>query len=399
MTAGGVNITIPVQVVPQTGLAATFDNAAPALGDTVTLTAPAGITFNPDATLEIAGNPLLPVIVSQDASTIRFIPPPNVNGPVTVHGVVSAAAPDVVFDPATDELLVTPVVDTVDVTYSNVAPAVGETVTLSVIEPLINLVVDSIIYPGQLPGRVSGPTNIVVAPDSNSMTFSAPPNADGSGTVVNFSFPGGFLIALPTRPSITAGSIGETFAATTSNLNPAVSETVTLTAPAGFTFDPATTVTIGGQAAIIAANGGNTVSFVPLPGSIGAPEIDGVVPTAAPGNILTMSTPDVITVPSEVPTLPGTGTEGTAPDLTTPAEGALSVLFDNPSLDVDPDLGPTAFYKLTVTQAGSYNITMDWNVGSDIDMFVCGIPIDRSSSGTATSKQLRVITPRLETTS
>ncbi len=45
VTAGGVNVVIPVQVVPQSGLAATFDNPTPALGDTVTLTAPAGITF------------------------------------------------------------------------------------------------------------------------------------------------------------------------------------------------------------------------------------------------------------------------------------------------------------------------------------------------------------------
>jgi hypothetical protein len=371
VSAGGADVMIPVQVTPLTGVTATFDNATPALGDTVTLTAPAGVTFNPDATLEIAGNPLLPLIVSQDASTIRFIPPPNVNAPVTIHGVVSASAPDLVFDPATETSLVTPVVDTVDVTYSNATPAVGETVTMTVTEPLIDLVVDSIIYPGQLPGRAPGPQNIVVAADSNSLTFAAPPNAAGSGTVVNFAFPGGFLIALPTRPSITAGNIGTTLAATASNLNPAVSETVTLTAPAGFTFDPATTVTIGGQAAIISAVGGNTVSFIPLPGSTGVPEIDGVVPTASPSNILTMSTPDAITVPSEVPTLPGTGTPGTAPSLTTPAEGALSVLFDNPSLDIDPVIGPSAYYALTITQAGSYDITMDWNVGSDIDMFVC----------------------------
>ncbi len=148
--------------------------------------------------------------MSQDASTIVFIPPPSVNSPVTVNGVVSAAAPDVVFSPATDIALQTPLIDTVDVTYSTTTPALGQTVTMTVVEPLINLVVDSIIFPGQLPGREADPQNIVVALDSNSLTFDAPPNAAGSGTVVNFAFPGGYLRALPTRPSVTAQNIGTT---------------------------------------------------------------------------------------------------------------------------------------------------------------------------------------------
>ncbi len=146
--------------------------------------------------------------MSQDASTIRFIPPPNVNGPLTVNGVISAAAPDVVFSPATDSPLQTPLIDTVDVTYSTVTPTLGQTVTLTVVEPLIDLVVDSLIFPGQLPGRAPGPQNVVVAADSNSLTFDTPPNADGSGTVVNFAFPGGYLLALPTRPNLTAPNVG-----------------------------------------------------------------------------------------------------------------------------------------------------------------------------------------------
>jgi len=228
VSAGGLDVVIPVQVIPQTGLAATFDNPTPALGEIVTLTAPAGITFADTANLVIAGNPLIPFIVSQDATTISFIPPPNVNSPVTVNGVISAAAPTVVFAPATDTPLQTPLIDTVDVTYSTTTPALGQTVTLTVPEPLINLVVDSIIFPGQLPGRQGDPQNIVVAADSSSLTFDAPPNADGSGTVVNFAFPGGHLIALPTRPALTSGNIGTTFAAVFSNTSPAVSETVTM---------------------------------------------------------------------------------------------------------------------------------------------------------------------------
>jgi hypothetical protein len=385
VTAGELSITVPVQVVPQSGLAATFDDDTLDLGQAVTLTAPAGVTFLETATVEIAGNPLIPVILAQDATSITFLPPPNVNGAITVNGVVSAGAPDVVFSPATDTPLVTPLIDTVTVTYSNTTPALGETVTMTVPEPLINLVVDPLVdtlsgitFPGQLPGRVPGPTNIVVAADSSSLTFDAPPNADGSGTVVNFAFPGGFLIALPTRPTVTTPNIGLTLPATFSNTDPAVSETVTMTAPAGFTFDPDVTVTVGANGAIVVARAGDgsTVGFVPIPGSAGVPQIDGVVPTAAPSNILTMLAEATVTVPEEIPTLPGSDAPATAPSLTTPALGEASVLFDMPDFESTLD----RFYKLTITTAGTYTITMDWNIGDDVDMFLCPAPGDITGS-------------------
>ena len=39
-------------------------------------------------------------------------------------------------------------------------------------------------------------------------------------------------------------------------------------------------------------------------------------------------------------------------------------------------LGRTAFYKIVVPAAGDYTITVNWDIGSDIDLFVCGDPID-----------------------
>lgn len=377
VSAGGEEIVIPVQVVPQLGLAATFDNPNPALGDTVTLTAPSGITFTEDATVQTGET--VNTIVSQDATTIRFIPPPNVNGPVTVNGVVSAAAPDLVFNPSTDEPLVTPLIDTVDVTYSTTTPAVGQTVTMTSPEPLIQFAMPAedtlagLVYPEQLPGREPGPTNIVIAPDSNSLTFSAPPNANGSGSVQYFHFPGDYLLSLPTRPNLTAENIGLSIPATFSNTTPDVSETVTMTAPAGFSFDPAASVTLGGNVGIVVSRAadGSSLGFVPLPGSAGIPQIDGVVPDASPLNILTMPAETEITVPSDVPTLAGTDDPSTAPELDTPGPGDATVLFDRPDLESSV----FAFYKLVVTQEGGYDITLDWNIGHDIDLFICEEPL------------------------
>ena len=45
VNAGGKDVTVPVQVIAQNAIAATFSNAAPALTEVVTLTAPAGVTF------------------------------------------------------------------------------------------------------------------------------------------------------------------------------------------------------------------------------------------------------------------------------------------------------------------------------------------------------------------
>jgi hypothetical protein len=381
VSAGGEEIRIPVQVVPQLGLAATFSNAAPVLGEAVTLTAPAGITFNPDATLAIGETAV--TIVSQDASSITFIPPPSVNSPVTVNGVVSASAPDVVFSPATDTPLVTPLIDTVDVVYSTTTPTLGQTVTMTVPEPLINLVIDplvdtlsDIVFPGQLPGREPGPQNIVVAPDSSSVNFDTPPNADGNATVVNFAFPGGYLIALPTRPTLTAPNVGIDIPATFSTQTPALLAPVTLTAPAGFAFAPDVAITIGGQLAVIqsVAGDGSSATFIPIPGSAGVASVDGVIPTGAPATTrVTMNTVETVTVPGITP-LEGTETPETAPALTVPTAGNSTVLNDAGSFDGEPTDCCFGFhpriYELVIAAPTTLSFNLDWFQGQDLGAYI-----------------------------
>ena len=335
VSAGGLTLEVPVQVVPQTGFAGTFDKPVAVLGDTITLTAAPGTAFTETAELRLPGVadtiPLHPLIVArgENGSSLSFIAPPNVNGPLIITEVTSVSAPDLVFSPATDAVLQTPLIDTVDVTYSTTTPALNQTVTMTVPEPLINLVVDSIIFPGQIPGREGDPQNILVAADSSSLTFTTPPNIDGSGTVVNFAFPGGFLLALPTRPNVTAPSIGTTIDATFSNQTPAVLETVTLTAPAGFTFDDTTNVTVGGNLAITqsVAGDGSSVTILPIPGSAGVASIDGVVPTVTPDNRVTMLTIQTLTVPPLTP-LEGTDDPVTAPLIPTPGVTVDAGTFD-----------------------------------------------------------------------
>jgi hypothetical protein len=258
---------------------------------------------------------------------------------------------------------------------------------MTVPEPLINLVVDSIIFPGQIPGREGDPQNIVVAADSSSLTFVTPPNIDGSGTVVNFAFPGGFLLALPTRPTVTTTNIGTTFDATFSNQTPAVLESVTLTAPTGFSFDLSldTTVsdegdttitspfaiTIGGNAAIInsIAGDGSSVSLLPIPGSAGVASVDGVVPDVTPLNIVTMLTLQTLTVPPLTP-LEGTDDPATAPLIPAPGQTIDAGTFDATNCPGLTDIGAHCqVYKISFAGASTLTYTLTGAGPADLGLY------------------------------
>jgi hypothetical protein len=196
-------------------------------------------------------------------------------------------------------------------------------VTATIVDnPLVTFtpVVDSIQFPGALAGRASGPQNIVIAPDGRSLTFDAPPNIAGAGTVFSFAFPNGYVIALPTKASVTSQTVLPlTLAATFSNNAPDVFAPVTLTAPAGFSFAPDVTINVGSTAAIIqsVAADGSSVDLIPLPGSDGTATVDGVIVNSSPQFLFTMGTVQTITVPPLEP-LAGTEDPATAPLLTLP---------------------------------------------------------------------------------
>jgi hypothetical protein len=380
VSAGGEDIVVPVQVVPQAGIAATFDNPTPALGDTITLTAAPGTSFTQTAALEIPGGTLQPLIIdrSADGQSIRFMAPPNVNGPITITEVTSVSAPDVVFSPATQTALQTPLIDTVDVVYSTGTPALGDLVTATIQEPLIKVTSPlEIQFEGELVGPAGGAANETPSVDSSSFTFEAPANVNGPATVVNFVFPGGYEIALPTRTGIASQTtIDPNLAATFSDNEPDILQEITITAPAGFFFSADTlSVTIGGQPALIqsVAPDGSSVDVIPIPGSVGSAEIAGVSPTGLPQFIYTMNTIDGVTVPAITP-LEGTESPATAPELTVPTVGNSLVLNDAGAFAGDPTdccfgFHPR-FYKIVLAAPTTLTFTIDWFQGQDLGVYI-----------------------------
>ncbi|MEO7987145.1 MAG: hypothetical protein ABI766_11470, partial [Gemmatimonadales bacterium] len=132
VSAGGKDLVIPVQVVPQNQLGATFSTTTPALGETVTLTAPSGTSFAQTSTVSFGTATAFVVSVAADGSSLDFIPPPNlVDAQATITDVSSTATPDLTYTPTTTDGLTSPVLTTFPGTFSNIAPAVNEPVTLT----------------------------------------------------------------------------------------------------------------------------------------------------------------------------------------------------------------------------------------------------------------------------
>lgn len=110
VSGGGHTTTIDVRVVPAS-VTATFSDAAPAVGDTVTVTTAAPFSFRSDATVSNGG--VGSILVSRTATSIRFIPIPSAT-PVsaTVNGVTLAYAPSLSLNLPTEPAFTTPAAQT-----------------------------------------------------------------------------------------------------------------------------------------------------------------------------------------------------------------------------------------------------------------------------------------------
>jgi hypothetical protein len=172
----------------------------------------------------------------------------------------------------------------------------------------------------------------------------------------------GFSVEVPVRVMPT--DVTGTF----SNPTPVQNEPVTLTLE-GFAFLPDATITFGPNEALILANDGASLTFLPAPGAVGPGQLEGVAIDFLPTTPLTLPTQASITVPAAT-AVPGTDSPATAPSLPVPAAGGVTGFFDAPDFVATID----HFYKLTVTEAGTYTVTVDWDIGTDIDLYFCEDP-------------------------
>jgi hypothetical protein len=132
ISAGGETIDISVRTTPTTLNVLTLSNASPALGDTVTITAPAPYKFTPASTITLTGAASVKVSTSADSTQIRFLAGPNADGPVSVTGAVLSYAPTIATFTVTSALaFTTPALSNFG-SVSTTAATTGDTVTLTI---------------------------------------------------------------------------------------------------------------------------------------------------------------------------------------------------------------------------------------------------------------------------
>jgi hypothetical protein len=322
-----------------------------------------GITVNPSNLVTVTIDSTF--LAGTDTSGQAQIPDPTktqlvVTGVERNAGTITVSAGGQTLD---IPVRVIPVATEFDATFSNQAPALAEQVTLT--PPAGFTFTDSSVV-----SFAGAPNPLVsVAPDGSSLTFLPAANTVGHATITNVvpAYAPGFRLQFTTVDTI-ATPIFDSLDATLTTTTPTAGQPVTLTAPAGFRFQPGAAITVAGIAAIVnsRATDSSSVTFQVQPGTVGAVKVDSAVISVLPEFPLSIAVRDTI-VAGPVAPLGGTASAGTAPNTTAPDAGGSAAIFDLPDFTATVD----HFYKLTVAEAGDYTITTDWSIGSDVDQIIC----------------------------
>jgi len=382
VNALGLTKTIEVTSVPGT-LDAEITDSQPTLGDTVTITVPTGTFFTDSSVLTFNG--AAPVVTAQDETSISFIPMANVFGPALVSNVGVASNPDLVFELTTPFNVQTDSIVDIGTGLSTTAPALGAPVTLTLPAGL-KLIPESLVTLN-VAGAGILPKGRTLSADSTVITFTPPPNAD-SFVVVSGVIPttlagccataANYSLLLGTSVKITTPVI-DSLPSTLTTSTPAANDEVTVTVTDGaFVLDDTANVVIGSSPVTLISKTANSITFVPPPNATGGVTVNGV--TIGGFSLALPSQAGSLTVGPVTPLGTTTG-QATAPTLDLPGAGAVTTLFDQPDFaaaddPIIPLVGPSAFYKIVVPAGGDYTITTNWDIGSDIDQFLCQSPID-----------------------
>ncbi|MEP7226675.1 MAG: hypothetical protein ABI785_04895 [Gemmatimonadales bacterium] len=281
VTAAGLTLDIPVRVLPVgTAFDATFSNQAPALGELVTLTAPAGFSFTDSSAITVTVGPA-PIVTGAAGGTLTFLPGPNTAGKATVTNVVPSYAPALSLDFTTVDTIGTPIIDSLNAAFSTRTPTSGQQVTI--------------------------------------------------------------------------------------------------TAPAGFTFQPTAAVSVAGTAAFVNSRAvdGSTITFQVVPGSTGPVAVDSTFVTALPQFPLSLTASGGDLVAGPVTVIAGTATTATAPTFNAPAAPGLGIGIFNtaafPGADITGDGGVGAqYYKINLAAPATLNFTIASDNGvPDLDGVLC----------------------------
>jgi hypothetical protein len=379
VSAGGESLTIPVYTAPAS-LISNVSNLTPALGDTVTIDAPAGLSFDPDSSV-VTFAATATHLVARSATQISFVPPPGVAGQASVSKVSLDYAPAAgKFTVPTEQDLTIPVAPTVTAAPVG-AVAIGDTITVTLPAPF-KFVATSGITVGTGAQGVNTPVYVAaVSADSSTVQFLIGPGANDTIQVTGTRISGALTIGPYELTGATLSSpVVTNFPATFSTSTPGPSQVVTITAGAGYKFRPTATLAHGSAAGvspviISRAADSSAISFIAAPGGPAGPIfVDGVI--VVPLYVLPIS--DLPTTASITPQAPYAGTDAfaTAPVVTMPLSGNSTAFVDagsfNGSSDcqnVNPGGWDCRIYQFTIGTAVTLNFSNTWNSTTDLGLY------------------------------
>ncbi len=387
VNAQGFSTTATARILPA-NLGTGVSSTSPAIGEVVTITAPANLSFTSNATVAIVdGNTVVnTVITDQSDKAISFVPFPGSTGVVRVTGVTLDYAPTLASRTLASASTITVPADPSSPTLSHTAPDLGTPVTITA-------------GPGQAFSANSavsfdpGGAAVVTARTATTLTILPRPGSGGVATVTNVILTDGEAELLGTFTRTTSNAFTTPVPAVTvisgtwSNAAPAVGTPVTFTS-AQFKFLPTVAVNWGGRGAAVTAISPDSSSITVLPpvGVSGPATIVNAalnflleVPLAATptaGGVATSAAHVAAKLPNSEAIADETG-DPAAPSATVGPNAPGAAFIDGGSwaggLDAIGGGGPNRWYKLEVTgPTRTRNFSVDWDglAGADIDLFV-----------------------------
>lgn len=193
---GSAALTTPAAA----NLTANLTNAA--AGDTIVVTAPAPYKFTPSSTPSVGSAGLALVGVSTDSTTLSFLIGPSAGDTISVDNLVVSGVPTAgTYTLTTATTLTTPAVPNFPATYSSAAPALNDTITMTVGSGF-RLLPTAVVTINGRPATI-----ISRAPDSLSLTMVPVPGTGAGAPTVNgivLSFLTGVSLNIPANANVTA---------------------------------------------------------------------------------------------------------------------------------------------------------------------------------------------------
>ncbi|MEP6591493.1 MAG: hypothetical protein ABJC19_09945 [Gemmatimonadota bacterium] len=388
LTSNGLTQTVTVTVSPKTLEAALNKTTGLTYGDTVTITAPAGLKFTPTSAVTFATGPSSIASRSADSSSIKVVLGPGTGGVATVTNVLRAYAPTtpLLTLVTTNAVVTTP-------TLTNIGPALSATA---------GLVAGSVVTITAPAGLVFSQTSVVTFPtgaiaiqsraaDSTSITIVIGPGTSGPATITKVGIvkaPAVGVFTVVTTNSVALVPSVTVAPTTVSNLTPDIGQSITVTLGGGLRFTKASQVLIGGRKAGIISTSADssTATIMPMSGSTGVVSYSGIALSFLNTVLLTVPGDKSVTVSAVFagPSNPLSNVLATAPTLT--LTGSQSLVVTEGGTIATPCglaavLGADAtcrFYKVTVTAAAmSGQLLWDAPANRDLGIYVL------NSTGTA----------------